>query len=298
MTRTHGTRSCFQGGCRRPECVEADRVYSATYKQRRRRLDGKQPRPGDEQRRQVLDVAVRHTTWAAADWAGIHRGTAAEWARVHLGLRRGAGRPSVEEINRSKPRPGCGCPMCDEWETARAAEVAALYGFGWSEDTIGERLDVTARQVVRWLDRAGVARRIPVSVDLIVPPAPADWEPPTVAEVAGHGEPVDGLAERAACRGVDPALFYPARGESTEVARAVCASCPVILDCAAAGVGEKHGMWGGLSERQRRQMRTKVPRWQFRCVECGARFFTTVKDRRVCSAECAVEHRDDSRSVS
>ena len=63
---------------------------------------------------------------------------------------------------------------------------------------------------------------------------------------------------RAACRGLDPELFHPARGESTTEARAVCCSCPVRVECARwatfEGV-EHHGIWGGLSERQRRQLR-------------------------------------------
>jgi len=61
----------------------------------------------------------------------------------------------------------------------------------------------------------------------------------------------------AACRGCDPAMFYPERGEAVAPAKAVCQSCPVAKPCleyALAG-GEKFGLWGGTSERERRRMR-------------------------------------------
>jgi WhiB family transcriptional regulator, redox-sensing transcriptional regulator len=59
----------------------------------------------------------------------------------------------------------------------------------------------------------------------------------------------------AACRGTDPDLFFPERGEATWPAKAICADCPVADDCLDAGMWEKFGIWGGLSERQRRRHR-------------------------------------------
>lgn len=59
----------------------------------------------------------------------------------------------------------------------------------------------------------------------------------------------------AACRGKDPNLFFPARGQSTAEAKALCHRCPVQAECLTAGLGEKHGIWGGSSERGRRQLR-------------------------------------------
>jgi WhiB family redox-sensing transcriptional regulator len=64
---------------------------------------------------------------------------------------------------------------------------------------------------------------------------------------------------RAACRrpGVDPDAFYPDKGGSTRAAKAVCAGCPVTADCLeyALTAGERWGVWGGLSERERRRLR-------------------------------------------
>jgi WhiB family redox-sensing transcriptional regulator len=61
--------------------------------------------------------------------------------------------------------------------------------------------------------------------------------------------------ERAACRGADVALFFPERGEDVTAAKAVCATCPVRAQCLAHGMNEKYGIWGGTSERERRNMR-------------------------------------------
>lgn len=59
------------------------------------------------------------------------------------------------------------------------------------------------------------------------------------------------------CRGVDPDRFFPARGESHEPAAAICAACVVQDDCLqyALDTRQKHGVWGGVSERARRRMR-------------------------------------------
>ena len=59
------------------------------------------------------------------------------------------------------------------------------------------------------------------------------------------------------CLGVDPDLFFPERGASTKEAKAVCRGCQVREDCLeyALANGEKFGIWGGLSERDRRRHR-------------------------------------------
>lgn len=62
---------------------------------------------------------------------------------------------------------------------------------------------------------------------------------------------------RANCMGVDPDLFFPERGASTREAKAVCHGCVVRDECLdyALANGEKFGIWGGLSERERRRLR-------------------------------------------
>src|SRR5947207_15567889 len=63
--------------------------------------------------------------------------------------------------------------------------------------------------------------------------------------------------ERANCLGVDPDLFFPERGASTREAKAVCRGCEVQADCLEYAIthSEKFGIWGGLSERERRRVR-------------------------------------------
>lgn len=59
------------------------------------------------------------------------------------------------------------------------------------------------------------------------------------------------------CLGVDPDLFFPERGASTREAKAVCRACVVREDCLEYAItnSEKFGIWGGLSERERRRIR-------------------------------------------
>lgn len=59
------------------------------------------------------------------------------------------------------------------------------------------------------------------------------------------------------CLGVDPDLFFPERGASTKEAKGVCRACVVREDCLEYALenSEKFGIWGGLSERERRRLR-------------------------------------------
>jgi WhiB family redox-sensing transcriptional regulator len=68
--------------------------------------------------------------------------------------------------------------------------------------------------------------------------------------------------ERAACRDVDPELFLPiGHGPAAEAqiaeAKAVCARCPVVQECLAWALetGQDAGVWGGLTEDERRELR-------------------------------------------
>jgi WhiB family transcriptional regulator, redox-sensing transcriptional regulator len=76
-----------------------------------------------------------------------------------------------------------------------------------------------------------------------------------LAEVAHAGD--RGWQEQANCLGVDPDLFFPERGASTREAKSVCRGCEVRAECLeyALAHGEKFGIWGGLSERERRRVR-------------------------------------------
>ena len=62
---------------------------------------------------------------------------------------------------------------------------------------------------------------------------------------------------KANCMGVDPDLFFPERGASTKEAKEVCRGCVVKDECLEFALrnGEKFGIWGGMSERERRRVR-------------------------------------------
>jgi WhiB family redox-sensing transcriptional regulator len=59
------------------------------------------------------------------------------------------------------------------------------------------------------------------------------------------------------CRGADADLFFPERGASTRKAKAICNACDVKAECLDFAIvqGEKFGIWGGMSERERRRVR-------------------------------------------
>lgn len=61
----------------------------------------------------------------------------------------------------------------------------------------------------------------------------------------------------AACRDMDPGIFFPTTGSDVAPAKAICAACPVAAQCGeyALGRNEDHGVWGGMSERERRRVR-------------------------------------------
>ena len=65
----------------------------------------------------------------------------------------------------------------------------------------------------------------------------------------------------ALCAQTDPDMFHPEKGESAKQAKAVCAKCPVRAECLTWALtnNERFGVWGGLSERERRKVTHHVP---------------------------------------
>lgn len=62
---------------------------------------------------------------------------------------------------------------------------------------------------------------------------------------------------RAACRGMAVDVFFPAQGQSLAAARNTCKRCEVRMECLEHAMlqPEAVGIWGGLSERERRRIR-------------------------------------------
>lgn len=123
-----------------------------------------------------------------------------------------------------------------------------------------------------------------------------------------------------ACRGLDPLLFHPVRGESTREAKAVCVGCTVSDLCLewALATNQSHGIFGGKSERERRRLRRGLipvddpPATEEEeptvdltvvtppvptptngtgsrkrpCEECGDPYYPVRSDQRYCSKVC------------
>lgn len=64
-------------------------------------------------------------------------------------------------------------------------------------------------------------------------------------------------ASTAACRSLPSEIFFPERGQPTEPAKAVCATCDHVIECHeyAMNFPKAQGIWGGRSERERRRIR-------------------------------------------
>ncbi len=66
--------------------------------------------------------------------------------------------------------------------------------------------------------------------------------------------------ERALCAQTDPEAFFPEKGGSTREAKRVCSTCEVREECLeyALAHDERFGIWGGLSERERRKLKRRA----------------------------------------
>jgi WhiB family redox-sensing transcriptional regulator len=67
--------------------------------------------------------------------------------------------------------------------------------------------------------------------------------------------------ERASCRGEPLDVFFPGENGEYVRARAVCGICPVRAECldyALTPPRERHGFWGGATERERQRMRRRA----------------------------------------
>ena len=64
----------------------------------------------------------------------------------------------------------------------------------------------------------------------------------------------------AVCAQTDPEAFFPEKGGSTREAKRVCQSCDVRQECLeyALAHDERFGIWGGLSERERRRLKRRA----------------------------------------
>jgi WhiB family transcriptional regulator, redox-sensing transcriptional regulator len=83
-------------------------------------------------------------------------------------------------------------------------------------------------------------------------PEPLDSFPAT--------EEDDQWQENALCAQTDPEAFFPEKGGSTREAKRICLGCDVRDKCLeyALANDERFGIWGGLSERERRRLKRGI----------------------------------------
>jgi WhiB family redox-sensing transcriptional regulator len=90
----------------------------------------------------------------------------------------------------------------------------------------------------------------PIAIDLLREPQ---------GGLESFGEPAEepDWQERALCAQTDPEAFFPEKGGSTREAKRICSGCEVRAECLeyALAHDERFGIWGGLSERERRRLR-------------------------------------------
>jgi WhiB family redox-sensing transcriptional regulator len=72
----------------------------------------------------------------------------------------------------------------------------------------------------------------------------------------------------AACRDADPDLFFPDGGigstrDQVKTAKLICRGCPVSTTCLswALSSSQEHGIWGGLTEDERRRLHRRSRAW-------------------------------------
>jgi len=98
--------------------------------------------------------------------------------------------------------------------------------------------------VRRTLDEEGARRLIEMIRPRDATPGPGKW------------------ISRGRCAEVDPELWFPGKWDSGTEAKKICAGCEVRLECLkyAVEADEQHGIWGGVSRRERIRLRKTMNR--------------------------------------
>ena len=78
--------------------------------------------------------------------------------------------------------------------------------------------------------------------------------------ITGVDEDASAWQASALCAQTDPEAFFPEKGGSTREAKSVCKVCEVKHECLeyALAHDERYGIWGGLSERERRKLKRRA----------------------------------------
>ena len=131
-----------------------------------------------------------------------------------------------------------------------AGAAPGVYLDSWIDDGEGGEMAIEAaspRQGGQWA--AGQRTQEPPKLSLIVTDFDAMFD--TIEEQ---------WQERALCAQTDPEAFFPEKGGSTREAKRICLGCEVRDECLeyALAHDERFGIWGGLSERERRRLKRGI----------------------------------------
>ena len=93
---------------------------------------------------------------------------------------------------------------------------------------------------------------------LLTDSSPVPTEEPMPTWSAGLAD--ESWRQDALCAETDPEAFFPEKGGSTREAKKICTGCEVKAQCLeyALSNDERFGIWGGLSERERRRLRRRA----------------------------------------
>lgn len=171
------------------------------------------------------DGAAGSLVDAAATWRNIERLLAAGWTKSAIA--RAIGQSRTLQVSRSKVERGTASKI----ESLLGQPVPDDVGRAWSEH---HKATVEVEEPEPVVDDRD--RFILDMVELLEARIDQTWR------------------KRAACRGKPPWMFFPARGDhkTVKAAKAVCATCPVSAECLEANRGEREGVYGGTSARERR----------------------------------------------
>lgn len=88
---------------------------------------------------------------------------------------------------------------------------------------------------------------------------PLELGVPGTEAYVGDDNPLSWQAD-ALCAQTDPEAFFPEKGGSTRDAKQICQTCDVQSQCLEYALenDERFGIWGGLSERERRKLRKQA----------------------------------------
>jgi hypothetical protein len=91
---------------------------------------------------------------------------------------------------------------------------------------------------------------------------------------------------RSACLGANAGTFFPERGDTAGVARAlaICAECTVTAECLAENLAKKDGIYGGTTGAERRKLRGSG--FDIECIVCGETFTAKQETYKLCSRAC------------